>query len=53
MARGSVQQRFCVGCAPQKLFFVRRQLVMNLKIKNPSGLIISSSRLIREGSVTS
>ena len=25
MARGSVQQRFCVGCAPQKLFFVRRQ----------------------------
>ena len=22
-ARGSVQQRFCVGCAPQKLSFVR------------------------------
>jgi hypothetical protein len=24
MARGSVQRRCCVGCAPQKLFFVRR-----------------------------
>src|SRR5215510_1066483 len=24
MGRGSVQQRFCVGCAPQKLFFVIR-----------------------------
>jgi hypothetical protein len=24
---GSVQQRFCVGCAPQKLFFVIQQLL--------------------------
>jgi hypothetical protein len=26
--RGSVQHRFCVGCAPQKLLFVRRRVVL-------------------------